>query len=29
VHCLAPPLARDVTEGGLARDVKRLFGEAS
>ena len=29
VHCLAPALARDVTEGGLARDVKRLFGEAS
>lgn len=29
VHCLAPALARDVTEGDLARDVKRLFGETS
>jgi len=29
VHCLAPGLADDVTEGRLARDVKRLFGEAS
>lgn len=29
VHCLAPALARDVTQGALARDVKRLFGEAS
>ncbi|MDZ7708274.1 MAG: Na+/H+ antiporter subunit E [Trueperaceae bacterium] len=29
VHCLAPGLADDVTHGRLARDVKRLFGEAS
>lgn len=29
VHCLAPGLADDVTKGHLARDVKRLFGEAS